>query len=109
MKEEGKEPEEVKEVQTSVKVSESLKKFIEQDNRAYEEELKQVKIQEKNFNAQFFVELQKTMQEAARQQLKENEGYLKQRFGRDFGGPGSGAGGFFGGTPGGFGGDGGIL
>ena len=49
------------------------------------------------------------MQEAARQQMKENEGYLKQRFGRDFGGSGSGAGGFFGGAPGGFGGDGGIL
>ena len=41
--------------------------------------------------------------------MKENEEYLKQRFGRDFGGSGSGAGGFFGGAPGGFGGDGGIL
>ena len=72
------------------------------------DELKQVKDQ-KSFNADFFRELQKTVQKAAKLQMNEDETYLKQRFGRDSGGPGSGAGGFFGDAPGGFGGDGGIL
>ena len=51
-KEESKE-----EAMPMLKVSESLKKFIEQDNKAYEEELKQVKNQEKTINAEFFREL----------------------------------------------------
>ena len=52
VKEEGKE-----EAMPAIKVSESLKKFIEQDNKAYEEEVKQVKNQEKTINAEFFREL----------------------------------------------------
>lgn len=42
------------------KVSESLKRFIEQDNKAYADEIKQGKTQ-KEFNKDFFRELQKTM------------------------------------------------
>ena len=52
VKEEGKE-----EAMPMLKVSESLKKVIEQDNKAYEEEVKQVKNQEKTINAEFFREL----------------------------------------------------
>ena len=52
VKEEGKE-----EAMPAIKVSESLKKFIEQDNKVYEEEVKQVKNQEKTINAEFFREL----------------------------------------------------
>ena len=71
-------PEDLKEeiMQSSFKVSESLRKFIEQDNKAYQEELKQAKDM-KSFNADFFKELQKTVVEAARVQMQKDEGYLK--------------------------------
>ena len=92
------------------KMSQSLLKFIEQDNKAYEEELKKGR-EQKDFNKSFFQELQKTMvltasqaEEKARQERLLLEMQKRQWQGDFFGGPSSGAGGFFGGAGGGAGG-----
>ena len=101
-----------------VKMSESLIKFIEQDNKMYLEELKKAGDQ-KQFNSTFFKELQKTMvmtaaqmeeqakQDKLMQELQKRQyGYGNGDF---FGGPSSGAGGFFGGGGGNSGGGGGFI
>ena len=56
-----------------VMMSQSLTKFIEADNKAYEEERK-VQKDQKQFNKDFYKELAKTI---AQTQFKQDESYMK--------------------------------